>query len=46
MPKMAAKSWTTVLFSIAIAAINPIIKEKTVRASMSPDSSVTKHQIV
>ena len=43
---MAKKSWTTVPYSSQIAAANPTVKEKTVRASMSPDSSVTKDQIV
>ena len=48
MPKMTAKSWTTVPLSSASAAINPIVKEKMVKPSsklMAPDWSVTKRQI-
>jgi hypothetical protein len=48
IPKMVAKSWTTVLFISANAAINPIVKEKMVRPSSklsAPDWSVTKRQI-
>src|SRR4029077_18299771 len=48
IPKMVAKSWTTVLFISANAAINPTVKEKMVRPSsklIAPDWSVTKRQI-
>jgi hypothetical protein len=48
IPNTAAKSWTTVEYISAIAHINPIINEKTVRPSSkstAPDWSVTKRAI-